>query len=183
MGQLDPSVEQARQDVLTARQDLLAQVGQLPGAIRSAGDIGAFARRDPGKAAAVLGGLATLLVVPLAMIGKLFGGGGKKKSKRGKKAKLPKDVEATLASMGPEGDEVRTTLERDFADYLSGKPRHEQQSLTRSLLGSVAIPVAGGLARAALKSVAEGGKGSGKGPKKRARRLSADDSVEASSAD
>jgi hypothetical protein len=80
-------------------------------------DIPARIRRSPGKAAALAGGLGFL-----ALKGpqRLFGAG--RRAVRGEPAPrpegvLPKEVEKTLRSLGPDGRKVRAVLERDFAAY------------------------------------------------------------------
>jgi hypothetical protein len=99
----------ARDRVLAAREDLAEQLVVL--------DIPAGIRRSPGKAAALAGGLGFL-----ALKGpqRLFGAG--RRAVRGEPAPmpdglLPKDVEKTLRSLGPDGRKVRAVLERDFAAY------------------------------------------------------------------
>jgi hypothetical protein len=53
---------------------------------------------------------------------------------------LPKEIEKTLDSMGDDGDKVRGTLERDFAEYVK-KAQRDRRALRTFLLIGVARPV------------------------------------------
>ena len=56
---------------------------------------------------------------------------------------LPPEVEKTLRKLGADGDKVRGTLEREFADYLEEKaPQRKQRDL-----GAVAAGLLGGALR------------------------------------
>jgi hypothetical protein len=56
---------------------------------------------------------------------------------------LPPEVEKTLRKLGPDGEKVRGTLEREFADYLEEKtPQRKQRDL-----GAVAAGLLGGALR------------------------------------
>lgn len=107
----------ARDRVLAAREDLAEQLRVLEASGRAAVDIPARVRRSPAKAAALAGGLGFL-----ALKGpqRLFSAA--RRAVRGEPAPppegvLPKDVEKTLRSLGPDGRKVRAVLERDFAAY------------------------------------------------------------------
>lgn len=107
----------ARDRVLAAREDLAEQLQVLEASGRAAVDIPARIRRSPGKAAALAGGLGFLAVKGPQ---RLFGAG--RRAIRGEpepmpEGVLPKDVEKTLRSLGPDGRKVRAALERDFATY------------------------------------------------------------------
>lgn len=108
---------------------------------RAAVDIPAKIRRSPAKAAAVVGGVGFL-----ALKGpqRVFGLG--KRLVRGKDAELPdsmlpEEIQKTLRKLGKDGDKVRGTLERDFAEYAqqAQKQRNQRRNL---LLLAVAQPLA-----------------------------------------
>lgn len=137
----------ARERVLAARAELGDQLQVLDASARAAADIPAKIKRSPAKAAAVVGGVGFL-----ALKGpqRLFGLG--KRAIRGKDAALPDsmlpaEIEKTLRKMGRDGDKVRGTLERDFADYAqqAQKQRNQRRNL---LLLAVAQPIATRAAKA-----------------------------------
>jgi len=112
------STDAARAEVLAARDGLEAEVVQLEAAGRAAFDIPARLRRQPAKVGGAAAGAAFLLL------------GGPRRVFRGArraifgpdadlpKSMLPDEVEKTLKKMGPDGQKVRGTLEREFAKYL-----------------------------------------------------------------
>jgi len=107
----------ARDRVIEARADLAAELETMEASVRAAVDIPAKIRRSPAKVAAVVGGLGFL-----ALKGPQRIFGAAKRSVRGPDAELPKsmlpdEIEKTLRKLGPDGDKVRGTLERDFAAY------------------------------------------------------------------
>jgi hypothetical protein len=61
------------------------------------------------------------------------------------KSMLPPEIEKQLKKLGPNGDAVRATLEREFADYLDEKaPQRRERDLAgtaATVLGSVLLPV------------------------------------------
>jgi hypothetical protein len=136
----------ARSEVVAAREGLAEEAIRLEAAGLAAVDIPARIRREPAKMAGVASGAAFLLL------------GGPGRVVRGlrqavfgpdadlPKSMLPKEVEATLRKLGPDGDKVRGTLEREFADYLEEKaPQRKDREL-----GAVAT----GLAASILRPVA-----------------------------
>ncbi|MBI3751683.1 MAG: hypothetical protein HY263_08545 [Chloroflexi bacterium] len=135
----------ARAEVLAAREGLAEEAVQLEAAGRAAVDIPARIRREPLKIAGAASGAAFLLL------------GGPGRALRGirrsifgpnaglPKSMLPPEVEKTLRKLGPDGDKVRGTLEREFADYLAEKtPQRRERDLGL---------VAGGLLTSLLKPV------------------------------
>ncbi|MBA2700546.1 MAG: hypothetical protein H0U58_02445 [Chloroflexi bacterium] len=139
------ATDAARDRVLAARAELEGELHQLEASARAAVDIPARVRRSPGKAAAAIGGAGFL-----ALKGpqRLFGLA--RRRIRGKEADLPSrmlpdEIEKTLRKLGSDGDKVRGTLERDFADYTR-QAQKERQGLRSVLLLAVARPL---LARAA----------------------------------
>jgi hypothetical protein len=123
--------------VVAARADLAHEVDTLEAATRAAVDIPAKIKRSPGKAAAVAGGAAFLVV-----------GGPQKVFRRARrtitgreqaplpKTLLPKDIEKTLKKLGTDGDKVRGTIERDFAHYLDERAEQRRnESFRAAILG------------------------------------------------
>ena len=135
----------ARSEVLAARAGLEEELVRLEAAGRAAVDIPARLRREPAKVLGAAGGAAFLLL------------GGPKRAFKGvrraifgkdadlPKSMLPPEVEKTLKKLGPDGDRVRGTLEREFADYLEEKaPQRRERDLgavTAGLLGGALKPV------------------------------------------
>ena len=137
----------ARAEVLAARAGLDQELLRLEASGRAAVDIPARLRREPAKVLGAAGGAAFLLL------------GGPKRVFKGvrraifgpdadlPKSMLPKEVEKTLKKLGPEGERVRGTLEREFAAYLDEKaPQRQERDL-----GGAAVAIAAGL----LKPVAQ----------------------------
>lgn len=133
--------------VVAARADLANEVDRLEAAGRMAVDIPAKIKRSPAKAAAIAGGAAFVVV-----------GGPRRVFRRARKAVtgheeaplpkalLPKDIEKALKRIGTDGDQVRGTIERDFAKYLDDRAKERRkEGITAAVLG---------LATAALRPVA-----------------------------
>jgi hypothetical protein len=133
----------ARAEVLAAREGLGEELVRLEAAGRAAVDIPARLRREPAKIAGTAAGAAFLL---LGGPKRVFQ--GIRRSVLGPDADLPKsmlppEVEKTLRKLGPDGEKVRGTLEREFADYLEEKaPQRRQRDL-----GAVAAGLLGGALR------------------------------------
>jgi len=135
----------ARAEVVAAREGLALEADRLEAAGRAAIDIPARIRREPAKVVGAASGAAFLLL----------GGPGRvvrgiRKAVFGKGAELPKsmlppEVEKTLRKLGPDGDKVRGTLEREFADYLDEKaPQRKERDLglvASGLMASILRPV------------------------------------------
>ena len=135
----------ARAEVVAARQGLEDEVVRLEAAGRAAVDIPARLRREPAKVAGAAAGAAFLLL------------GGPKRAFKGvrraifgpeadlPKSMLPGEVEKTLKKLGPDGEKVRGTLEREFAKYLE-KTAPERRDRD---LGAVAAGILAGLMKPA----------------------------------
>lgn len=135
----------ARAEVVAARQGLEDEVVRLEAAGRAAVDIPARLRREPAKVAGAAAGAAFLLL------------GGPKRAFKGvrraifgpeadlPRSMLPGEVEKTLKKLGPDGEKVRGTLEREFAKYLekTAPERRERD------LGAVAAGILAGLMKPA----------------------------------
>jgi len=135
----------ARAEVLAARDGLDEELVKLEAAGRAAVDIPARLRREPAKVLGTAGGAAFLLL------------GGPKRVFKGvrraifgpdadlPKSMLPPEVEKTLKKLGPDGEKVRGTLEREFANYLDETaPRRRERDLSGTaaqVLGGVLLPV------------------------------------------
>ena len=135
----------ARAEVLAARDGLDEELVRLEAAGRAAVDIPARLRREPAKVLGTAGGAAFLLLGGPKRVFK-----GVRSAILGEKADLPKsmlppEIEKQLKKLGPNGDAVRATLEREFADYLDEKaPQRRERDLTgtaAAVLGSVLLPV------------------------------------------
>jgi hypothetical protein len=122
----------------------------LEASARAAVDVPAKIRRSPGKAAAIAGGTAFVVL-----------GGPKRVFRRGKRAvfgapeslpesMLPEEIEKSLRSMGDDGAKVRGLLERDFAAYAKQRSRDRAQTRTLLLL-TVARPLLSAGTKAATK--------------------------------
>jgi hypothetical protein len=137
----------ARTEVLAAREGLEDEVVRLEAAGRAAIDIPARLRREPVKVAGAAAGAAFLLL------------GGPKRVFRGvrraifgkdadlPKSMLPDEVEAVLRKLGPDGERVRGTLEREFAAFLEERAPARRD---RDLVG-----LAGGLLSNLLRPASE----------------------------
>ena len=135
----------ARAEVVAAREGLAEEAVRLEAAGRAAIDIPARIRREPAKVAGAASGAAFLL---LGGPGRVFR--GLRRAVLGPSADLPKsilpkEVEKTLKKLGSDGEKVRGTLEREFADYLDEKaPQRRERDLglvTGALLSNVLRPV------------------------------------------
>jgi hypothetical protein len=135
-----------RNRVLAARAEFDTELAGLGASARDAVDIPAKVRRNPAKAAAVAGGLAFLLMRgPQRLLGgvrsRLFGRRAAMPDRM-----LPKEIEKTLGKLGKDGDKVRGTIERDFADYVKQRQR-DRRAIPTVLLLAAARPVLGAVAR------------------------------------
>ena len=133
----------ARTEVLAARDGLEHEVVRLEAAGRAAIDIPARLRNDPLKVGGAAAGAAFLILGgPKRVLGgarrAIFGA-----PKPMPKSMLPDEVEAVLRTLGPDGEKVRGTLEREFTRFLASRAPERRDG---DLLG-----VAGGLLANALR--------------------------------
>ena len=138
----------ARDRVLAAREGLEAEVETLRASGRAAVDIPARIRRSPAQAAAFAGALGFLLLKgPQRLYRRarqaIFGTPAPLPKKM-----LPKDIEKTLRSMGEDGEKVRGTLERDFADYVRKAEKDRRGILSVAVMAMLRPMLARGLRRA-----------------------------------
>jgi hypothetical protein len=126
--------------VIAALADLGKELETLEASARAAVDIPAKIKRSPAKAAAVVGGAGFL-----ALKGPQRVFGGVKRAVRGPskplpKSMLPDEIEKSLRALGSDGDQVRGTLERDFARYAKQAAR-DRSSARNLLLLSLGKPL------------------------------------------
>jgi hypothetical protein len=126
----------ARAEVLAARDGLANEVDRLEAAGRAALDVPARVRRQPAKMAGAAAGAAFLLLGGPGRVAR-----GIRRSIFGPDAELPKsmlpdEVQKTLKKLGPDGERVRGTLEREFAEYLEEKaPERRDRDLAGAATG------------------------------------------------
>jgi hypothetical protein len=135
----------ARAEVLAARAGLDEELVRLEASGRAAVDIPARLKREPAKVLGTAGGAAFLL---LGGPRRVFQGA--RRAVMGPKADmpksmLPKEVDKELKKLGDDGERVRRTLEREFANYLDEKADQRKErdlgAMLALLLGGVAKPV------------------------------------------
>ncbi len=135
------ATDAARERVLAAREGLATELDRLEASARAAADIPSKVKKSPAKAAAIAGGAGFLVL-----------GGPKRLFKRAKAAivgpepelperMLPDDVEKVLRKLGSDGDRVRGTLERDFADYVERAQKKRGPAVQEALIGAVTGPL------------------------------------------
>jgi hypothetical protein len=128
----------ARAQVVAARADLAEEVTRLEAAGRSAVDVPAKIRRAPAKTAGLAAGAVFLVA-----------GGPQRLFRRVKRAvvgpeqplpksMLPKEIDKALRKLGPDGDKVRGTLEREFAKYLD-EHKADRDNRDLGVLGALLV--------------------------------------------
>ena len=145
----------ARAEVVAARQDLATEAARLEAAGRAAVDIPARIRREPAKMAGLASGAAFLLLGGPGRVVR-----GVRRAVFGREAELPKsmlpkEVEQTLRKLGPDGDKVRGTLEREFASYLEEKAPERRQRDLGGVLAGLAGNLLGPITTRAGRQLAE----------------------------
>ena len=127
-------------EVLAARDGLAEEIDRLEASGRAAVDIPAKIKRSPAKAAAIAGGGAFLVL-----------GGPKRVYRKARKAitgreeaplpksLLPKDIDKALKKLGSDGDQVRGTIERDFAKYLDDRAKERRKEGIVAGLTAIAV--------------------------------------------
>lgn len=138
----DPRQERllARARVLEARAEVAEELTTLEASGRAAIDIKARVRKNPAKVAAVAGGIGFLALKGPQRIfrgvrSKVFGAPAPLPE-----AMLPEEIEKSLRKLGKDGDKVRGTLERDFAEYAQ-KSQKQRNGLRTLLLLGIARPL------------------------------------------
>ena len=138
----------ARDRVLAARAAFDAEVTGLGASARDAVDIPAKVRRNPAKAAAVAGGIAFLLLRGPQRLWRGFRTNVLGRNAPLPKRMLPKEIEKAIDKLGDDGEKVRGTLERDFADYVKQRQK-DRRAIPTVLLLAAARPLIGAAARRA----------------------------------
>ena len=135
------ATDAARERVLAARAGLATELDRLEASARAAADIPAKVRRSPAKAAGIAAGAGFLVL-----------GGPRRLFKRVKTAitgpepelperMLPDDIEKVLKKLGSDGERVRGTLERDFADYVERAQKKRGPAVQEAFLGALTGPI------------------------------------------
>ena len=140
----------ARDRVLAARSEFDASIGDLGASARYAVDIPAQVRRSPAKAAAIVGGVVFLVLRGPQRLWRAFRRHVLRRNAPLPKRLLPKEIEKAIDRMGDDGDKVRGTIERDFADYVKQRQR-ERRAIPTVILLSAARPIIGAAARRAME--------------------------------
>ncbi len=135
----------ARAKVVVQRAELADEVTRLEASGRAAVDLRAKIRQAPAKTAGLAAGTAFLLLGGPRRTFRLLRGairGGRAEMPKGL---LPKDVEKIVRGLGEDGDRVRATLEREFAEFLESRRKDRGKrdlgATTASLLGNLLNPV------------------------------------------
>lgn len=147
---VDPATALAITEVAAARQALGDELVRLEATARAAVDIRAKVKRNPGKAAAVVGGTAFLAVggprrVVRSVRRRIFGAPDPLPP-----SLLPDQVEKAVRALGDDGAKVRGTLEREFAAFVDVNRKSERQFVRRVLL-TAGVPFATEASRLLLK--------------------------------
>jgi hypothetical protein len=152
---IDEATAAALAELLAARQALDDELVRLEATARAAVDIRAKVRRNPGKAAAALGGTAFVVV------------GGPRRVFRSVKHRvfgapdplppslLPDQVEKAVRALGDDGAKVRGALEREFAAFVDANRKGESKFVRRVLLTG-GVPLASQIGREIAKRVFAG---------------------------
>jgi hypothetical protein len=113
----------------TAREGVARSLDDLTGATQSALDIPAKIRRNPLKAAALVGGTGFLVVGGPRRVARLVANRVLPQPRPDPHAGLlPAEIEKVLKDSGVASDpEVRRALDRDFAEYLRNKGRQRAE--------------------------------------------------------
>jgi hypothetical protein len=159
---------QARRQVAAARTTLATEVDGLTEAARSAVDLKAKVRKNPGRTAALAGGVAFMALRGPQRIARRVVRTVRGDRQEHVRSLLPAEVERIVARLGPDADQVRGMLERDFADYIEhgragrkkARASQSQREAFWKLFDTLSGPVAARAARelAARLFEPEGGK-------------------------
>ena len=149
------TTSQARQDVARARTALTTEVDELDLAVRSAVDIPAKIRRNPGRVATLGGGAVFLAAGGPKRVASRLARLVRRPKANSVTSLLPEDVQRIVAEVG--GGDVQAALERGFADWLEqdragtrkGKKRERRTGRDTfwHLFDSVSAPIASRAAR------------------------------------
>jgi hypothetical protein len=139
------STDAARAEVLRARGDLGDELTRLEAAGRAAVDIPSKIRRAPAKTAGLAAGAAFLVVGGPAMVARRLRRAVLGPEPALPPSLLPEEVDKALRKLGTDGEKVRGTLEREFAQYLEEHTEERRKrdvgALAAGLLAGAAKPV------------------------------------------
>jgi hypothetical protein len=130
---VDSATEAARAEVLASREAFGAELVRLEEAARASVDIKAKIQRNPVRTVGLVAGTGFLAVRGPRRVAR-----GVRRVVRGKSdplppSLLPAEVERAIKALGDDGQKVRGTLERDFADYLEKRNPKKRGSRTKGL--------------------------------------------------
>ena len=140
----------ARDRVLAARSEFDASIGDLGASARYAVDIrrrsaGARPRRPRSSAES-----CSRCCAGRSGCGGRSGGMSCVATRHCRSGCSLKEIEKAIDRMGDDGDKVRGTIERDFADYVKQRQR-ERRAIPTAILLSAARPIIGAAARRAME--------------------------------
>ena len=150
-----PATMTALEEVVAARAALDDELVRLEATARAAVDIRAKVKRNPGKAAAAVGGTAFVVL------------GGPRRVFRGVRKRvfgtpdplppslLPDQVDKAIRALGDDGTKVRGALEREFAAFVDTNRKGDSKFVRRVLLTG-GVPLASQIGRAIAKRIFEG---------------------------
>jgi hypothetical protein len=123
---LTPQIAAALADVEAAREGVKQSLDELTDATRSALDLPAKIRRNPVKAAALVGGAGFLLAGGPRRVVRFAVGRVRPAKPEPYVGLMPPEIERVLKDAGLADDpEVRRALDEDFAEYLKSKGRYD----------------------------------------------------------
>jgi hypothetical protein len=123
-----PEVLAAMADLDAARAGLADSLDGLSSATQSALDVPAKIRRNPVKAAALVGGTGFLLVGGPRRVARFVGRRILPRRPDPHAGLLPPEIEKVLKESGVSKDpEVRRAINKDFAEYLKSKGKYQPE--------------------------------------------------------
>jgi hypothetical protein len=128
--------DQARAEVIAAREGLLVESEELRRSSLAAVDVPARTREDPVRVGALTaGGLFLVLGGPRRLLGRL------RRAVLGApvpRTVLPEEIEQAVEGLGRDRETVRRHLEREFADYLEAHKADREKTLLSGTLLALA---------------------------------------------
>lgn len=143
--------DQAREQVIAARQAFLDEAGEMRRSAGEAVNFPAKAREDPVRYGALTAGAAFVVL-----------GGPRRLLRRVRrgvlgapapKTLLPREIEHAVEGMGRDGEAVRVRLEREFATYLQERRAERERSRISSLLLGAAGTAVGAFSTRAARQL------------------------------
>ncbi len=155
------ATREARQQIAAARGELSREVDDLALAARSAVDIPAKIRRNPGKTAALGAGAVVRAAKGPQRVARRVANAvtGRRRKPAPVERLLHDEVERILGGLGEQGDALRASLEHGFADYLErgskARKKSKEKRTSREALWHVFDSAAAPIAARAAKQYAE----------------------------